>query len=100
MFRKPRNVPEGPYLAGSEVQPVHSYYAKDIVILNPLSAKLIKWSNILKQIVGILPTICLSLFDHFSRLVLKGLTVVDSFLFGLNNKIKLVIFMFRVIFCP
>ena len=43
------------------------------VILNPLSAKFIKWSNTLKQIVGKLPTICLSVFDHFSGLAFKGL---------------------------
>ena len=41
--------------------------------INPLSAKFIKWSNTLKQIVGKLPTICLSVFDHFSGLALKGL---------------------------
>ena len=41
---------------------------------NPLSAKFIKWSNTLKQIVGKLPTICLSVFDHFSGLAFKGLT--------------------------
>ena len=40
---------------------------------NPLSAKSIKWSNTLKQIVGKLPTTCLSVFDHFSGLALKGL---------------------------
>ena len=40
---------------------------------NPLSAKFIKWSNTLKQIVGKLPTICLSVFDHFSGLALKRL---------------------------
>ena len=44
-----------------------------IVNVNPLSAKFIKWSNTLKQIVGKLPTICLSVFDHFSGLALKGL---------------------------
>ena len=41
--------------------------------LNPLSAKFIKWSNTLKQIVGKSPTICLSVFDHFSGLAFKGL---------------------------
>ena len=41
---------------------------------NPLSAKFIKWSNTLKQIVVNLPTICLSVFDHFSGLALKRLT--------------------------
>ena len=58
-------------------------YGKSIVIrnirnyltnFNPLSAKFIKWSNTLKQIVGKLPTICLSVFDHFSGLALKGLS--------------------------
>ena len=43
-----------------------------ILSFNPLSAKFIKWSNTLKQIVGKLPTICLSVFDHFSGLALKG----------------------------
>ena len=41
--------------------------------LNPLSAKFIKWSDTLKQIVGKLPTICLSVFDHFSGLAFKEL---------------------------
>ena len=45
-----------------------------VFIFNPLSAKFIKWSNTLKQIVGKLPTICLSVFDHFSGLALKGLS--------------------------
>ena len=45
--------------------------------LNPLSAKFIKWSNTLKQIVGKLPTICLSVFDHFSGLALKGLNDIS-----------------------
>ena len=41
--------------------------------INPLSANLTKWSNTLKQFVGKLPTNCLSVFDHFVGLVLKGL---------------------------
>ena len=48
---------------------------------NPLSAKFIKWSNILIQIVGKLPTICLRVFDHFSGLSLKGLKILISFIF-------------------
>ena len=40
---------------------------------NPLGASPTKWSNTLKQFVGILPTNCLSVFDHFVGLVLKGL---------------------------
>ena len=39
--------------------------------LNPLSAKFIKWSNILKQFVG------LSVFDHFVGLALKGLRLMS-----------------------
>ena len=42
-------------------------------IFIPLSANPEKWSNTLKQIVGNLPTICLSVFDHFMNLALKGL---------------------------
>ena len=41
--------------------------------LNPWSANFAKWSNTLKQFVGKLPTNCLSVFDHFVRLALKGL---------------------------
>ena len=40
---------------------------------NPLSAKLTKWPNTLKQFVANLPTNCLSVFDHFVRWALKRL---------------------------
>ena len=40
---------------------------------NPLSASPTKWSNTLKQFVGNLPKNCLSVFDHFINLALKGL---------------------------
>ena len=43
--------------------------------INPLSANPERWSNTLKQIVGNLPTICLSVFDHFMNLALKGLGI-------------------------
>ena len=43
--------------------------------IKPLNAKPEKWSNTLKQIVGNLPTICLSVFDHFMNLALKGLSL-------------------------
>ena len=39
----------------------------------PLNTNLTKWSNTLKQFFGKLPTICLSVFDHFVKLMLKGL---------------------------
>ena len=44
------------------------------VLINPLNANPEKWSNTLKQIVGNLPTICLSVFDHFMNLALEGLS--------------------------
>ena len=43
------------------------------LFFNPLSANLMKWSNTLKQFVGILPTNCLSVFAHFVVLALKVL---------------------------
>ena len=45
------------------------------ITVNPLNANPEKWSNTLKQIVGNLPTICLSVFDHFMNLALKGLKI-------------------------
>ena len=51
---------------------------KHVIVLNPLSAKFIKWSNTLKQIVGKLPTICLSVFGHFSGLAFKGLIQISN----------------------
>ena len=41
--------------------------------INPLNANITKWSNTLKKLVGNLPTNCLSVFDHFAGLALKGL---------------------------
>ena len=55
--------------------------------VNPLSANPEKWSNTLKQIVGNLPTNCLSVFDHFMNLALKGLNksfIVNVFI-GTEN---------------
>ena len=43
------------------------------ILINPLSGNFARWSNTLKQFVGNLPTNCLSLFDHFTGLALKGL---------------------------
>ena len=53
---------------------MQSYYYH----LNPLSANPTKWSNTLKQFVGNLSTKCLSVFDHFEKLALKGLKRSDS----------------------
>ena len=43
-------------------------------LFDPLSSNPTSWSNILKQFFGSLPTNCLSVFDHFVGLALKGLT--------------------------
>ena len=41
--------------------------------VNPLSSNPTYWSNTLKQFFDKLPTNCLSVFDHFAGLALKGL---------------------------
>ena len=41
--------------------------------INPLISNFTKCSNTLKQFLGKLPTNCLSVFDHFVGLALKGL---------------------------
>ena len=48
---------------------LHSYF-------NHLSTNFTKWSNTLKHFADKLPTNCVSVFDHFVGLVLKGLKVV------------------------
>ena len=50
------------------------YRAKKFLrIFNPFNANFTKWSNTLIQFVGNLPTNCLSVFDRFVGLALKGL---------------------------
>ena len=49
-----------------------------VALFNPLSANFLKWSNTLKQFVANLPTNCLSVFDHFKKLALKGLSTVTN----------------------
>ena len=53
-----------------------------MVDINPLSANPKKWSNTLKQFVGNLPTNCLSVFDHFMNLALKGLISIYCSLYS------------------
>ena len=48
--------------------------------VNSLSANATKWPNTLKQFVGKLPTNCLSMFDHFVKLALKGLITFQNIL--------------------
>ena len=45
---------------------------------NPLSAKLTKWPNTLKQFVGNLATNCLNVFGHFMGLAFKGLRITKT----------------------
>ena len=65
---------------------------------SPLGANPTKWLNTLKQFVGKLPTNCLSVFDHFVGLALKGLTFLPF-----NERIKLFAchssFIFRLNVC-
>ena len=62
------------------------------VTFNSLSANPTKWSNTLKQFAGNLPTNCLSVFDLFLKLALKGLrkavpplTLAVTYLTGIFN---------------
>ena len=59
---------------GNVLLPIRSSNEYDF---NPLNANFTKWSNTFKQIAGNLPTNCLSVFDHFVGLVLKGLKSVQ-----------------------
>ena len=56
-----------------------NFSAKHLMAINPLSAKITKWSNTLKQFVGKLLTNCLSVFDHFVGLALKRLNSLNLF---------------------
>ena len=46
---------------------------KHFLVFSPFKRQFTKWSNTLKQFVGKLPTNCLSMFDRFVGLALKGL---------------------------
>ena len=50
-------------------------YLNFVNYFHPLSANFTKWSNTLKQFLGKLATNCLSVFDHFVGLALKGLII-------------------------
>ena len=61
------------------------YHMTDV---NPLSTNLSKLSNTLKQFVEKLPTNCLSMFDYFVGLALKGLMQMKLILTNLYLKPK------------
>ena len=68
---------------------VSEYLVRTARGLNPLSTNPIKWSKTLKQFVSNLPTNCLNMFDHFVKLVHKGLKRLKEFLWSLHkNKEK------------
>ena len=50
-----------------------NHFMKNVKGFNPLSAIITKWSNTLQQFIGKLLTNCLSVFDHFVGLSLKGI---------------------------
>ena len=49
----------------------------DSFYIIPLSTSPTKWSNTIKQFIGKLPANCLSVFDHFVKLALKGLSSIN-----------------------
>ena len=60
---------------------------ESFTLFNPLNANPEKWSKTFKQIVGNLPTICLSVFDHFMNLALKGLKgILCRIVFRIENR--------------
>ena len=52
---------------------IELYTRLGMSLFNTSSANPTKWSNTVKQFVGKLVTNCLSVFDHFVGLALKGL---------------------------
>ena len=60
-------------------------YFKEKLFFNPLGTNPTKWTNILKQFVVKLPTNCLSVFDHFMKLALKGLIISNTFIIKLGS---------------
>ena len=50
------------------------------IVVNPLSANPTKWSDTLEQIVGKLPTNCLSVFRHSVGLTLEWLRKIEFIL--------------------
>ena len=56
--------------------------------LNPLNTNPTKWSNTFKQFIGV----CLSVFDHFVILALKGLNK------SVNNMTAIIDFLLQRLF--
>ena len=79
---KQRNLPRTQCASPSPIPPmanrVKAIFHFVLCDFNPLSAKPTKWSNTFKQFVGKLPTNYLSVFHHFVKLALKGLTISEK----------------------
>ena len=73
-------IPEWPYSTSSYLLRTAIFWNTSLSIrfFNTLSANITKLSNTLKQF-GKLPTNCLSVFDHFVGLALKGLRAIYLF---------------------
>ena len=72
------------------------WWNRNAKLFNPFSANFAKWSNTPKQFVGNLPMNCLSVFDHFVGLALKGLSVqtLTQFLVVFSRLDQLILFYF------
>ena len=74
----------------SLLRDLKTMHVVESIIIKPLSASPTKWSNTLKQFVDKLLTNCLSVFDHFVKLALKGLkNSVIFFTFPWRDKLKM-----------
>ena len=65
-------------MGNKTISKIIAFLKMGMYLFNPLSANPEKRSNTLKQIVGNLPTICLSVFHHFMNVALKGLMFLTS----------------------
>ena len=66
-------------------------YVYRLFMINPLRANPTKWSKILKQFFGNLPTNCFSMFDDFVELAFKGLRGNERIYVSLKLFIKTLI---------
>ena len=63
-------------------------FALFFILFNLLSAYTTKWSNIFKQFVGKMRTNCVNVFDHFVRLAIKGLILLERHLRSNSQQVK------------
>ena len=77
----------------------HNIFKYEPSCFYPFKRQSHKWPNKLKQFVGKLPTNCLSVFDHFVELALKGLILLQAFTISIMNNLtvdfKEILFLFQ-----